>query len=146
MYDQRWNRPQGISQKSSRQHIYPYQRKSSSLLWNVWRYHKGIKVNWFLQSQISIYDHDETSFKKAGLHTFQEGDIVELQLSFIIVPLRQEQKSRMNIVLRSISLLDGKYTQASECINYGKTGHCMLNYCTGCLRQGNVNREYNKNE
>jgi hypothetical protein len=57
--------------------------------------------------------NEESRFKKAGPHTFQEGDIVELQISFIVVPLR-EQKSRMNIVLRGITLLNGKYTQASK--------------------------------
>jgi hypothetical protein len=44
---------------------------------------------------------------------FQEGDIVELQISFIVVPLR-DQNSRINVVLRSIGLLEGKYTQVRE--------------------------------
>ncbi len=58
--------------------------------------------------------HDkDTSFKETGPHIFQEGDIVELQISFIVVPLR-DQNSRMSIVLRSISLLEGKFTQASD--------------------------------
>ena len=54
--------------------------------------------------------NEENRFKETGPQTFQEGDIVELQVSFIVVPLR-EQKSRMNVVLRSITLLEGKYTQ-----------------------------------
>ena len=58
--------------------------------------------------------HDkDTSFKETGPHIFQEGDIVELQISFIVVPLR-DQNSRMSIVLRSISLLEGEFTQASD--------------------------------
>jgi hypothetical protein len=44
-------------------------------------------------------------------------DIVELQLSFIVVPLH-DQNSRMSIVLRSISLLEGKF--AGEEINLDK--------------------------
>ncbi|KAF8802300.1 hypothetical protein BYT27DRAFT_7261397 [Phlegmacium glaucopus] len=42
--------------------------------------------------------------------TFQEGDIVEIQVSFIVIPLR-DQKSRMSVVLQTISLLDGQFTQ-----------------------------------
>jgi len=45
--------------------------------------------------------------------TFQEGDIVEIQASFIVILLR-DQKSRMSIVLRTISLLDGQFTQVSR--------------------------------
>lgn len=44
--------------------------------------------------------------------TFQEGDIVEIQVSFIVIPLR-DQKCRMSVVLRSINLLDGRFTQVS---------------------------------
>jgi len=43
------------------------------------------------------------------------GDIVELQLSFIVVPLR-DQNSRMSIVLRSINLLEGKFMQVRKSI------------------------------
>jgi len=35
---------------------------------------------------------------------------VEVQVSFIVVPLR-DQKSQINVILRSISLLKGKFTQ-----------------------------------
>ena len=66
-----------------------------------------------------VYDK-ESSFKKTGPHIFQEGDIVELQVSFIVVPLR-DQKSRMCTILRSISLLDGEYTQASDSIRLDTT-------------------------
>lgn len=41
----------------------------------------------FLQPYISIYDNNKNSFKNASPHIFQEGDIVELQVSFIVVPL-----------------------------------------------------------
>lgn len=69
--------------------------------------------NQHLQPQF-LYDQLEGNrFKETAPHTFQEGDIVELQVSFIVVPLRN-QKSRMNIVLRSIGLLEGKFTQVRE--------------------------------
>jgi hypothetical protein len=55
----------------------------------------------------------ENRFLPTGPQTFQEGDIVELQLSFILIPLR-DQKSKMSVVLRSISLLDGQFTQVSQ--------------------------------
>lgn len=55
----------------------------------------------------------ESSFLPTGPQTFQDGDIVEIQMSFIVIPLR-DQKSRVSVVLRSISLLDGQFTQVSE--------------------------------
>lgn len=61
--------------------------------------------------QPCIFPYDEGNrFKQTGPHIFQEGDIVELQISFIVVPLR-DQKSRMNVILRSATLLEGKFTQ-----------------------------------
>jgi hypothetical protein len=55
----------------------------------------------------------ENSFNETRPHVFQEGDIVEIQVSFIVIPLR-EQNSRMSVVLRSISLLEGKFTQVKK--------------------------------
>ena len=58
------------------------------------------------------------SFKEAGPQIFQEGDIVELQVSFIVVPIR-DQKCRMSIILRGVSLLEGIFTQVSAILkNY----------------------------
>ena len=58
------------------------------------------------------------SFKEVGPQIFQEGDIVELQVSFIVVPVR-DQKCRMSIILRGISLLEGIFTQVSAILkNY----------------------------
>lgn len=45
--------------------------------------------------------------------TFQEGDIVEIQVSFIVIPLR-DQKFRTSVVLRSINLLEGRFTQVRK--------------------------------
>ena len=60
------------------------------------------------------------SFKEAGPQIFQEGDIVELQVSFIVVPVR-DQKFRMSIVLRGVTLLEGIFTQVSAVL---KTTRC----------------------
>jgi hypothetical protein len=38
------------------------------------------------------------------------GDIVELQISFIAVPI-QDNKYRISTVLRSVSILDGQFSQ-----------------------------------
>jgi hypothetical protein len=76
----------------------------------------------------------KNSFKETGPHIFQEGDIVELQISFIVVPLR-DQQSRMNIVLRSISLLEGKFTQVSESTF---TEYYILKWRTGLVFEGPV--------
>jgi hypothetical protein len=63
----------------------------------------------FVASELNILC---LSFKEAGPQIFQEGDIVELQVSFIVVPIR-DQKCRMSIVLRGVTLLEGIFTQAS---------------------------------
>ena len=43
--------------------------------------------------------------------TFRHGDIVEVQVSFAMLPLR-EKKFKLSLILRSISLLDATYSQA----------------------------------
>ena len=50
------------------------------------------------------------SFRATGPQTFQLGDIVEVQVSFIAIPLR-DKKWKISTVLRSISLFEGKFTQ-----------------------------------
>ncbi|KAF8235435.1 hypothetical protein L208DRAFT_1256878, partial [Tricholoma matsutake] len=49
----------------------------------------------------------------ASLHVFQIGDIVEIQVSFIIVPLK-EGKNKMIVVLQSIALLNTIFSQVRE--------------------------------
>ncbi|KAF8805795.1 hypothetical protein BYT27DRAFT_7103684, partial [Phlegmacium glaucopus] len=45
-----------------------------------------------------------------GHKIFQIGDIVEIQVSFIVVPLK-DNKFKMIVVLRSITLLDLYFSQ-----------------------------------
>jgi len=49
-------------------------------------------------------------FQPTGPQTFQVGDIVEVQVSFIAVPIR-DNKWKISTILRSISLFDTRYTQ-----------------------------------
>lgn len=51
-------------------------------------------------------------FQSAQPQTFRNGDLVELQVSFVAIPLRGE-RYKMVTVLRSIALLDGRYGQVS---------------------------------
>ena len=44
---------------------------------------------------------------------FQVGDIVEVQVSFAVLPLR-EGKMKSSMILRSITLLDGSQTQVGS--------------------------------
>ncbi|KAF8221474.1 hypothetical protein L208DRAFT_1327778, partial [Tricholoma matsutake] len=55
-------------------------------------------------------------FQAVGPHTFCIGDIIEIQVSFIVVPLK-EQKYKMLVVLHSITLLNKVYSQVSICLN-----------------------------
>ena len=54
----------------------------------------------------------ETSFQSIGPQIFQLGDIVKVQVSFIAIPL-QGKKWKISIILRSISLFEGKFTQVT---------------------------------
>ncbi|KAF8228587.1 hypothetical protein L208DRAFT_1290811, partial [Tricholoma matsutake] len=45
---------------------------------------------------------------------FRQGDIVELQLSFVVIPLKEDRKKgkqyKMLVVLRSMALLDTQFS------------------------------------
>ena len=49
-------------------------------------------------------------FQAVGPQMIKNGDIVELQVSFIAVPIR-DNKYRISTVLRSISIFDGQFSQ-----------------------------------
>jgi hypothetical protein len=50
------------------------------------------------------------SIEPAAPHVFRIGDIVEIQVSFMIIPLK-DNKHKMIVVLRSIALLDPHFSQ-----------------------------------
>lgn len=103
--------PRATSEKQQAQHT-STPKKTGSIIMKcapIAQERRGNHHLAWVQSQKKIMTI-KYRFKETGPHTFQEGDIVELQVSFIVVPLR-EQKSRMNVILRSITLLEGKFTQ-----------------------------------
>jgi hypothetical protein len=48
-----------------------------------------------------------------GPQTFRTGDLVEIQVSFVVVPMKGERR-KMITVLRSIALIDGDFRQVSD--------------------------------
>lgn len=58
----------------------------------------------------STFTDAQSRFQPTRPQTFQVGDIVEVQVSFIAVPIR-DGKWKINTILRSISLFDGSFTQ-----------------------------------
>ncbi|KAF9455956.1 hypothetical protein BDZ94DRAFT_1353734, partial [Collybia nuda] len=54
----------------------------------------------------------ERTFENASPQVYRSGDIVELQLSFVVIPLRGEHY-KMLTILHSIALLDGTFAQVS---------------------------------
>lgn len=46
-------------------------------------------------------------------HSFRLGDLVEIQVSFIAVPLKDD-KHKMIVILRSIALLNTVYSQVTD--------------------------------
>ncbi|KAF8868435.1 hypothetical protein BD779DRAFT_1683918 [Infundibulicybe gibba] len=53
------------------------------------------------------------SFSRAKPQVFRVGDLVDVQVSFVVVELRQ-QKFKMVPVLRTIALVDGNFTQMAR--------------------------------
>jgi hypothetical protein len=58
-----------------------------------------------------------TSFRATGPQIFQLGDIIEVQVSFIAIPMRGK-KWKISTILRSISLFEGRFTQVKNAVRY----------------------------
>ncbi|KAH8109532.1 hypothetical protein DFH11DRAFT_1548161 [Phellopilus nigrolimitatus] len=71
------------------------------------------EVKYLKDNEVKFYHHKDGKYRKAGPTHFREGDIVEVQLSFCVIPTR-EKKHRMKIALRSIALEDDSQTQAAD--------------------------------
>ena len=94
---------------------------------------KGMKAHTTrTQSRFTILTMEE-SVEAVNPQIFRVGDIVEAQVSFIAVPLK-DKKHKMIIVMRSIALLDPSFSQVSylsycaactlTCCSYSQTCHC----------------------
>ena len=51
-------------------------------------------------------------FKDSRPHIFRIGDIVEVQVSFVVVP-QKDGKKKMMPILRSLALLDASFTKVN---------------------------------
>lgn len=62
--------------------------------------------------------HQLDRFEQCGPQRFRIGDIVEVQVSFMVVPLKKDRadqdRRKMVMVLRSMALLDGQFVTVSE--------------------------------
>lgn len=82
--------------------VYYFQRKESANGDTAW-------VNAYIL-HLEQPDIPTNRFQAITPQLIQNGDIVEVQVSFIAVPIR-DNKYRISTVLRSISLLDGQFSQ-----------------------------------
>jgi len=73
-----------------------------------WKVHKGMQTLSGLV--LYVWLTSITSYVAISPASFRIGDIVEAQLSFIAYPTRNGHTS-MRLVLRSIALLNGQFTQ-----------------------------------
>ncbi|KAF8802170.1 hypothetical protein BYT27DRAFT_7215577 [Phlegmacium glaucopus] len=64
-----------------------------------------------------VKSEDDHRFVATSPVTFQVGDIVKVQVSFAVLPLR-EGRLKTLMILRSISLLDGGQTQATAVLKF----------------------------
>jgi hypothetical protein len=58
----------------------------------------------------SAFTYARGRFQPTKPQTFQVGDIVEVQVSFIAIPIR-DNKWKISTILRSVNLFNGSFTQ-----------------------------------
>jgi hypothetical protein len=63
-------------------------------------------------------------FEKAEPQVFRVGDIVEVQISFVVTPAK-DGKHNMRATLRSIALIDGTYSAVSKLGIFAVTSQCQ---------------------
>lgn len=88
---------------------------------------KGTKYTY--SSRTNHITDEEKSVEVVNPQIFRVGDIVEAQVSFIAVPLK-DNKYKMIVVLRSIALLDATFSQVRmvivtvyhTCCSYSRHG------------------------
>ena len=74
------------------------------------------KIWWYdacCQSFVLENNLQFSRFKKCELQVFHVGDIVEVQLSFIGIPLKEKCR-KMLVMLRSMALLDGWFSMVHQ--------------------------------
>lgn len=92
-----------------------------------------------------------SSFTKADPTKFRVGDIVEVQMTVVAVPIRNNRFKVIN-QLRSIALLTGKFTNVSYCIqiwmqNTDKRGGGKGSDCSALeIQQGPKSRQAHNQE
>ncbi|KAF8871496.1 hypothetical protein CPB84DRAFT_1692159 [Gymnopilus junonius] len=77
------------------------------------KHHVHIEDNIVHYYELTTDRFGESRFVPTKPIKFQVGDIAEVQVSVILVPLR-EKKFKSTIVLRSMSLMDGSFTQVRD--------------------------------
>ena len=85
---------------------------------------KGMKSTYHLSPNHNT--DEERSMEAVNPQIFRIGDIVEAQVSFIAVPLK-DKKHKMIVVLRSIALLDATFSQVRRYFirwSYSQTSRC----------------------
>ena len=92
--------------------VYYYQAQESAL--------KGTKRYEMQLSGDKSHADEQQRMETANPQIFRVGDIVEAQVSFIVAPMKAN-KHKMIVVLRSIALLDGTFSQVRKV-----TGHLHL--------------------
>jgi hypothetical protein len=76
-----------------------------------------------------------TRFEAEGPQILRVGDLVELQVSFVVVPLKGHA-AKVQTVLHSAALLDGQFSKVSR--SYLSLTALLFNgtiCCTGCTNQ-----------
>ncbi|KAF8231810.1 hypothetical protein L208DRAFT_1467313, partial [Tricholoma matsutake] len=67
-----------------------------------------------LGAQCTHTEDNEVEFEVCHPQSFRQGDIVELQLSFVVVPLKEDstkgKQYKMLVVLQSMALLDTQFS------------------------------------
>lgn len=107
----------GTSKGSCRFSIWLHSREWSTVLWAPCWLCQQTEVRFYSLQAYTFFWQTYTRYVHVKPNKFRVGDIVEAQVSCVAFPMRGGQ-SRLRLVLRALTLLDGTYTKVSYKFNW----------------------------
>lgn len=118
------SRPSRRPRGNGKGRLSAYRRQRCQILYSQAQRERGISVRTRHRRTGTANPQGKHSYEEMGPQAFRVGDIVTLQISFAVIPLRGDT-FKMLTLLRSITLVDGSFQKASN----GKT-LCLLHTLT----------------
>ncbi|KAH9960579.1 hypothetical protein BGW80DRAFT_1256107 [Lactifluus volemus] len=70
-----------------------------------------------VSDELNMWNRDDKGiirYERCQLHMFRAGDLVEVQLSFVVIPVKGGHR-KMLAVLRSLALIKGNFKKKAQC-------------------------------